>query len=370
MKLKTHTGFLYFRLIVFICLIATIVHGAPAFNAGPSVVNAQAPSCPDLVKKALESADKLCSSVKRNQACYGNALASASPRAGVTFTFTKPGDIVDLKDLQTLKMTAYDPSGGTWGVAIMRVQANLPDTAPGQNVTMVVFGDAQVDDATKPGDGNKPMQAFYLRTGIGSPGCKQVSQDGMLLKSPEGDLKVALTVDGVQLNVGSTVFLAARPVQGNATPTAISGTSTAQKPAFKIEIHTIKGSVSVTANGKTKIAESGTVIEEFTTEDFEPVGEPSDPEQDTLSSPDFIDALPIDALDQTDQELNASESEEPTVEPGEGEITPTAEGGEEPTVEPSAEEGITPEPGSGENQSEPTNPPDSNPPDNNDSGQP
>ena len=30
---------------------------------------------------------------------------------------------------------------------MLRVQANLPDTAPGQNVTMLLFGDVQLENA-------------------------------------------------------------------------------------------------------------------------------------------------------------------------------------------------------------------------------
>src|SRR5262245_19420546 len=158
-----HTTTLYLRLITFLCLIAILARWNPQSSTGSNVVMAQGVSCPDLVKNALAAAENLCANTKRNQACYGNAMASAVPKAGTTFAFSKPGDIIDLKDLQTLKMTAYDPQGGTWGVAIMRVQASLPDTAPGQYVTVILFGHAQVDDASKPGDNNKPMQAFYLR---------------------------------------------------------------------------------------------------------------------------------------------------------------------------------------------------------------
>ena len=38
-------------------------------------------------------------------------------------------------------------STGAWGVALMRIQANLPDTLPGQNVTMLIFGDVQIQNA-------------------------------------------------------------------------------------------------------------------------------------------------------------------------------------------------------------------------------
>ena len=40
-----------------------------------------------------------------------------------------------------------DLVNGMWGVALLRVQANLPDTLPGQNVTMLLFGDVAIENA-------------------------------------------------------------------------------------------------------------------------------------------------------------------------------------------------------------------------------
>src|SRR5690606_20836366 len=33
-----------------------------------------------------------------------------------------------------------------WGVALMQIQANLPDTLPGQNVTFLLFGDVTIEE--------------------------------------------------------------------------------------------------------------------------------------------------------------------------------------------------------------------------------
>ena len=36
---------------------------------------------------------------------------------------------------------------GEWGVSLMQLQANLPDTLPGQNVTVLLFGDVTLQPA-------------------------------------------------------------------------------------------------------------------------------------------------------------------------------------------------------------------------------
>src|SRR5262249_2613437 len=114
MKIKNHIEIRYVRLVTFICFAALFLRWSQSTFTGTNIVMAQTPSCPEMVKKALDSANQICSALQRNQACYGNTLASANPRAGSNFTFTKPGDIINLKDLQTLKLTAYDPQAGTW----------------------------------------------------------------------------------------------------------------------------------------------------------------------------------------------------------------------------------------------------------------
>jgi uncharacterized protein YraI len=112
-----------------------------------SRVFAQA-ECPALVEQAVAATGEACMNVERNQACYGNVSLSATfhPEA-VDVQFEAAGDIAGLADLQDISLTALDVQEETWGIAVLRVQANLPDTLPGQNVTMLLFGDVQVENA-------------------------------------------------------------------------------------------------------------------------------------------------------------------------------------------------------------------------------
>lgn len=104
--------------------------------------------CPTLVQTALDTAASACEATGRNEVCYGNVLLSAEPQADAAdFRFETAGDVAALGDIQTLALTGLDEAAGTWGVALMRVQANIPDTLPGQNVTFVLFGDVEVQNA-------------------------------------------------------------------------------------------------------------------------------------------------------------------------------------------------------------------------------
>jgi uncharacterized protein YraI len=107
-----------------------------------------ADSCPALAKDALAATDLNCESTGRNQACYGNVMLEAEPQANVdTFVFSDVGDQVDVATVKNIRLSEMKVDTGEWGVALMRIQANLPDTLPGQNVTFLLFGDVEITNA-------------------------------------------------------------------------------------------------------------------------------------------------------------------------------------------------------------------------------
>ncbi len=107
-----------------------------------------AADCPSIVKTALDTTNQVCSALGRNQACYGNIKLSVEPQADVaSFSFSKPGDMADINGMKSIILSPLDATADTWGVALMKIQANLPDTLPGQNVSFILFGDVQIDNA-------------------------------------------------------------------------------------------------------------------------------------------------------------------------------------------------------------------------------
>jgi len=115
----------------------------------------------------------------------------------------------------------------------MRVQANLPDMLPGQNVTFLMFGDVEIINQVTPGTESdlRPMQAFQLRTGVNDAACAEAPQSGVLIQTPEGGRKVNFTINGVDMAVGSTVFFQS-DMETN------------------LAINTLEGHVSVSAAGQ------------------------------------------------------------------------------------------------------------------------
>ncbi|MBZ0300448.1 MAG: SH3 domain-containing protein [Anaerolineae bacterium] len=113
-----------------------------------STVFAQDDTCSAIVREAISIVEDECTLTGRNQACYGYVRLEATPRESVQdFNFAQRGDVVNVGDIDTLRLSALDPASDTWGVALMRLQANLPATLPGQNVTFLIFGNVEIQNA-------------------------------------------------------------------------------------------------------------------------------------------------------------------------------------------------------------------------------
>jgi hypothetical protein len=134
----------------------------------------------------------------------------------------------------------------------MNVQANIPDTMPGQGVTFLLFGDV---DITNAGDS---MEAFYFSSGVGTAGCNE-AQSGIIISTPEGAGVVSLVANDVTIELGSTAIL-----------TAI--------PDDVMTIALTEGNATVTADGVSQEFEGDFQVTVPINEDLEAVGAPSEPE--------------------------------------------------------------------------------------------
>lgn len=257
----------------------------------PVIVAAQPLTCPAIVSEAIAAVGDACGGLGRNEACYGNLTLTATPRdTAKPLAFDAPGDRVNVADIVELELTALTENPSGWGIAIMALQANLPDNLPGQNATVVLFGDVQVEnlgedaptlpdvfvtgnnvnirrtpstsgavvatlgsmpqqvvgrladgswlrlvladgmdgwvsasvvsvdgdvdalpelaaDAPAPTKAYKPMQAFRLRTGLGTPLCSEAPTDGIMIQTPGGAGTVEFEVNGVRIALGSTAVM-------------------------------------------------------------------------------------------------------------------------------------------------------------------
>lgn len=132
-----------------------------------SAVTAQ--SCPAIVQQALNSVDANCTGLDRNNACYGYDQVQASFIEAVADDFfTQPADRTDILNLETLSASPLDETAGTWGVSVMKLQANVPNSLPGQAATFVVMGEAEVENAVDPAEAADAVEPLAVEVTAGA----------------------------------------------------------------------------------------------------------------------------------------------------------------------------------------------------------
>lgn len=142
--------------------------------------------CPAVVKTALADAEAACGEVGRNQVCYGNTLVSATDWNDASLEgFVQPGSTASLFDLKVLATAPHDPQTDNWGVALLSLQANIPNTLPGQNVRFLVFGDAQLESDVNPEAVELPVT--LVGTTAGSPNVRTAPSTGADLLATLGN---------------------------------------------------------------------------------------------------------------------------------------------------------------------------------------
>lgn len=223
--------------MVAFCLVMAIAAtwGAPTRSVSAALSEPTAPkpitehqndTCNAIVTQVLEALGEACDKVQRNGACYGNNEVTTEPvTQAVPLKFDAVGDKAPVQIIKSLSTSPMNVENGTWGVSLLKLQADLPDTIPGQNVTFVVYGETSIKNTT--GD----MKAFYLTSGLGIPECKTIPSDGVIVRSPKG-FRVTFTVNGVQVSIASTIRLRATAfkameidlVEGHAWITTLAGT--------------------------------------------------------------------------------------------------------------------------------------------------
>ncbi len=208
-------------------------------------------SCQEILNRALETLHNTCDQIGRNKACYGNDNIRAELKNAVQFSHM--GDNVPIQAIKTLTTSPLDVANGTWGLSLLKLQVNLPDTMPGQNVTFLVYGNTSVENTS--GD----MQSFYFSSGLGSPSCKEAPQDAIVVRSPN-HAEVTFNANGVQITIASTIVLRATRHQ-----------------AMSVEL--VEGHARVSADGGSQVLKPGQMVSVPMggSDGLQPAGAPSSP---------------------------------------------------------------------------------------------
>jgi hypothetical protein len=181
-------------------------------------------SCQVLIDRALQASGNSCGGTGSNQVCYGNTTLQADLEAGTTQRFSERGDVIAVHNLRRLFASPLNLNTDEWGIAVFKVLANLPRSLPGQTVTMVVFGNASLENTS----GN--LESFYFTSELGQITCQKVPYDGLLINTPD-DGGIRFTINGAELTL-----------MGDASIRAIKGGD--------MEVTLYKGSGRLVSNGE------------------------------------------------------------------------------------------------------------------------
>ncbi len=177
-----------------------------------AIVHAQATECPQTVESALNSVAEVCTPMSRNAACYGaktvDSVTFDNPRP-VDF-FTNPGDHSELLKLREIHPLPLNKSDNSFGVALLNVQANVPNTLPGQAVIFMLMGDAKLTNEV-PVDSKQQtaFQSFYFLPGPGKKDCYE-AEPTLTIQTP-GNITVNFMFNGVDTEFSPGTLLTITP---------------------------------------------------------------------------------------------------------------------------------------------------------------
>lgn len=170
------------------------------------IVHAQISTCPEIVEETLQTIDDVCTNLGRNTACYGSTdVESITVDGDVPDFFAAPGDNAELLLFSEIRPQPIDEVLGRIGIAVLNVQANVPDTIPGQSVIFMIMGDAQLTNESESG-----FQSFYFLPGItGSSNCYE--SDPILTIQTPGNITVEIVLNGVDTEMSPGTLLTITP---------------------------------------------------------------------------------------------------------------------------------------------------------------
>jgi hypothetical protein len=97
-----------------------------------------------------------------------------------------------------------------WGISLMHVAVLSSNEEP-QTVELVLFGNVEIENTAANDDAYSPMQAFLFRSGVEDRPCEAAPDSGLLIQTPQGVDEIAMLVNEVRIDLGSTAYLQAAP---------------------------------------------------------------------------------------------------------------------------------------------------------------
>lgn len=173
-------------------------------------------ACPALVNRAFNQLGTNCADLGPNSICYGYDRLITEFAEGADITFASPSDRAELTQLAQVDATSLDTTAGTWGIGVMRVQANLPAALPGQGAVFILIGDTSVINMVDEVDAVvMPEEMLDVRVSSATDVLSFPPNFGNRVSSVVGRFNAgtalkadSITADGAWVRVGAVVEIA------------------------------------------------------------------------------------------------------------------------------------------------------------------
>lgn len=170
-----------------ICILMMLIIPSSGLHAQGTTTN-----CPALVETALATVDDACAGLGRDEACYGHTDVEATYWTSSNQTFNAPADRIPAANLHTIATAPLDLAAERWGIAVLHIRANLPDTLPGQAVTFLLMGDAALENAVEPAEASR-RRSIEVSIRRALPLYRSPSEDAEVLADLSAGQRVRLT---------------------------------------------------------------------------------------------------------------------------------------------------------------------------------
>jgi hypothetical protein len=225
-KRKKPARFLLIAAIVFVALVCVgmvgivvarvdYLYSTSRADLAATALAASDKNCQALIQQAVQASGSSCQQIGSNKVCYGNNILKADLNPSSSERFTQRGDVVDIGVLRNLSASPLEIDKDQWGVAVFKVLANLPDSLPGETVTMLVFGNTQLANSSD------NLEAFHFSSQFGQIVCNKVNLDGIMISMAKGQ-GMHFTVNGTELTLTGNASLKAAK-NGNMQVSLYSG---------------------------------------------------------------------------------------------------------------------------------------------------
>lgn len=141
---KIRTG-----ILLGICMLMLTMFASPLASTHPA--KAFQTQCAGVLQLAMKNLSDKCNNLDADQVCYGNQLLVPTFKDPTsTAAFANVGDTIEIDSISSLTAAALNPDTNTWGLAVFRLNTDVPGATAGQAVTFIMYGDTRLDTAIPP----------------------------------------------------------------------------------------------------------------------------------------------------------------------------------------------------------------------------